>query len=51
MPRNIGRWWGFAICWVHEYEQIRLEIVVQIVNEGLGVLADFRDEVLCYVSE
>ena len=41
---------GFRNLLVHEYEQIRLEIVVQIVNQGLGVLADFRDEVLGYVS-
>ncbi len=41
---------GFRNLLVQEYEQIRLEIVVQIVNQGLGVLADFRDEVLSYVS-
>jgi uncharacterized protein YutE (UPF0331/DUF86 family) len=41
---------GFRNILVHDYEQLRSEIVAEIVNNRLGVLREFRDEVLTYVS-
>ena len=41
---------GFRNILVHDYDDLRLEVVVDIVNGRLDALADFRDEVLLYVS-
>lgn len=41
---------GFRNLLVHEYDEVKLEIVLDIVNHRLGVLLDFRNEVLDYVS-
>ncbi|MBX3168417.1 MAG: DUF86 domain-containing protein [Candidatus Eremiobacteraeota bacterium] len=41
---------GFRNILVHDYDDLRLEVVTEIVNTHLGVLADFRDEVLVFVS-
>lgn len=41
---------GFRNILVHDYDDLRLEVVVEIVNQRLAVLADFRDEVLAFVS-
>ena len=41
---------GFRNILVHDYEQLRSEIVSDIVNHRLHVLREFRDEVLAFVS-
>lgn len=41
---------GFRNILVHDYEQLRSEIVSDIVNHRLDVLREFRDEVLAFVS-
>lgn len=41
---------GFRNILVHDYDDLRLDVVADIVNHRLGVLADFRDEVLLFVS-
>ncbi|MBN9418721.1 hypothetical protein ABS71_20030 [bacterium SCN 62-11] len=41
---------GFRNILVHDYDDLRLDVVADIVNHRLDVLLDFRDEVLLYVS-
>lgn len=41
---------GFRNLVVHQYEDVKPEILVDIVNARLTVLEQFRDEVLAYVT-